>query len=524
MPRKKPIIIAILDGFGFNKNKKGNAIALAKTPHIDDWKSSYPTALLNASGEAVGLPKGFIGNSEVGHLTIGAGRIIPQSLWVMQQAVKSKQLAKDPKLIANLKKLAKNNGSLHIMGLLSDAGVHSHQDYLYALIKIAHDMHIPHIYIHPFLDGRDVKPNSAHLYLEKLERTIKKYPNVSIGSLHGRLYAMDRNQNLDRTQKSFVTLTKKTSSATQHWQNVLSDWYKTGSSEEFLPPEALDPNSYIKPKDGIIFFNFRPDRARQLTRMLLQWHNAPLLSFFITPYAYDPKLKTTVLYKQKVIKNTLTDVLRAHHVSVYAIAETEKYAHITYFFNAGREKPYKNETWTFIPSLKPQSFALHPAMSAAKITTAVLKSLRSNPQDIYLINYANADMVGHSGNLNATIQAIECLDTQLKHLYNVGVKQMDGTLIITADHGNAEKKVDLKTGQPLTAHTTNRVPFLLIRKDLLGKKIKLPLKELADIAPFLLNFMGLSIPVEMKINKKIPKLPHKMNLLGFFNKSATQIK
>lgn len=505
---KKPIVLVILDGFGHSPNKVGNAVALAKTPHLSSWLKTYPHTLLRAAGEDVGLPKGFIGNSEVGHLTMGAGRIIPQSLWVMRNAIKTGQLATDPKLISCLNKLVKNKGRLHIMGLLSDAGVHSHQEYLYALAAVAEKMGVSHIYIHPFLDGRDVSPKSAGAYLQKLERTIKKYPNVSIGSVHGRLYAMDRNQNLDRTQKSFEVLTEKTPLTVTRWQDALAEWYKIGKTEEFMPPVSLDPESIIRPKDGIIFFNFRPDRARQLTRMLLHWHNAPLLSFFITPYAYDPKLKTTVLYEKTKIKNTLSDILHAHNKTIFSIAETEKYAHITYFFNAGREKPHHNETWVFIPSLTPRSFAQYPRMSAPKITAAVLDSLHSDPHDVYLINYANADMVGHSGNLTATIKAIECLDIQLSRLYNRVVKKMDGTLIITADHGNAEEKVNPLTGTPETAHTTNPVPFLLIKRELSHKKMALPIKNLAGIAPFLLELMGLPVPSEMKAStKKVKKTP-----------------
>lgn len=494
---KKPLVLVVLDGLGYSREKKGNAVALAHTPHLQRWFKEYPHRLIRAAGPAVGLPKGYIGNSEVGHLTLGSGRIIGQSLSVMLEAAKSGALNDDPKINSCFRKLIKNGARLHILGLLSDAGVHSHEKYLYAVINRAVQAGISKIYLHLFLDGRDVNPKTAQQYLEKLERKIKKYPQVTIGSLHGRFYAMDRNQNLDRTQKSFDILTKKSAGPHIGWRKIVTDFLKTNKSEEFLPPISLDPASVIQPKDGIFFFNFRPDRARQLTRMLLHWHNAPNLSFFITPYVYDPKVKTTVLYKHKPVKNTLTDILHAHHKSVFAIAETEKYAHITYFFNAGREKPYRNETWVFIPSLKPVDFTKHPAMSAPEITAAVVKSLQTDPHDVYLINYANADMVGHSGDLPATIQAIECLDKQLSLLYTQVIEKMDGILIITADHGNAEAKSDPVTGAPLTAHTDNRVPLLVIRNDCKHPKTPLPVEDLAGIAPLILHMLGLPIPKEM---------------------------
>lgn len=516
-PKKKPILLVILDGYGLNRRLMGNAVALADTPHLHAWLKEYPHAFLHASGTFVGLLKGVIGNSEVGHLTIGTGRIIPQPLAVMHDEIKSGRIAKDKILLHAFKKLAKHNGRLHLMGLLSDAGVHSHCEYLYALIKIATEAGIKHIFIHAFLDARDVKPQSAEYYLKKLDQTLKRYQNASIGSLHGRLYAMDRNHNMSRTKRSFNILAQPKSQDFRGWSQILANWYKTGKSEEFLPPVSLDPTSIIKPGDGIISFNFRPDRMRQLTGLLLEEYDKKL-SFFITPYAYGADLKTTTLYKKPIIKHTLTDILKAHKKSVFAIAETEKYAHITYFFNAGREKPYGNETWSFIPSLKPKSFINHPTMSAPKITTAILKSLKTDPKDVYIINYANPDMVGHSGNLKAALMSLACIDRQLEKLYKAVVDQMDGTLIVTADHGNAEQMIDAKTGAPLTAHTANRVPFIYIRKELHQKECNLPLTELADIAPFLLNTMGIATPIEMR------KRSYSKNLLGFLTKSATQIK
>jgi 2,3-bisphosphoglycerate-independent phosphoglycerate mutase len=495
---KKPIVLVILDGFGYKVDRSFNAIAQAKTPYIDTWIKEYPHTYLQASGTAVGLPNGFIGNSEVGHQTIGAGRIIPQPALVIHQTLLHNKLCSNKKLISNLNELSKNMGNLHIIGLLSDAGVHSHQELLYALIKCAIEQKVPHIYLHLILDGRDTPPQSATKYLQQLEKFIQKYPNASIASLHGRFYAMDRDNNINRTQKSFNALTQATSPNFNNWQDALNHWYTKEITDEYIPPTILNPQGTIKPGDGIICFNFRADRARQLTEMFLEHKDTLKFSFFITPFVYDKHLNTLPLFEKPFITNTLGDILHKYDKTTFAIAETEKYAHVTYFFNSGRETPYATETWKLIPSIKTTNYASYPEMSAPHITQAVLESLKHDPKDFYLINYANADMVGHSGDFKATIQAVECLDKQLHKLYEQVVNGMNGTLIITADHGNAEEMFDIATNQPKTSHTTNKVPFIFISKTAKNSKAALNLKSIADIAPYILKLMHLPIPPEMQ--------------------------
>jgi len=524
MNAKKPTALIILDGFGCRTEPANNAIALAKTPHITSWLLKYPHTQLKASGTAVGLLPGFIGNSEVGHLTIGAGRIITQPLTLIHNAIKDGSFFSNQMLNQHLTALQESDQSLHIMGLLSDAGVHSHVELLYASIKAAVAANIKNIIVHPFLDGRDVPPRSAQYYLQQLEDFLHQIGRGIIGSIHGRFYAMDRDHHWDRTQLSYQTLTEQQTSTSSTWQEILKKSYANGitalrqaqgdrkkesttpscMTDEFVIPTQLTPQAVIKNGDGIIFINFRPDRARQITQALIdpEFKYFPTdyrkPSFFITPVGYSKKLHTDVLFPQPLASHTLKDVLDEHEKSMLSIAETEKYAHVTYFFSGGRERVFHNEIRILIPSIPVPTYAPCPEMSAAQITQAVIKSLKKSPKDFYLINYANADMVGHSGNLPATIKAVECLDAELEKLYEIIVRTMDGTMYITADHGKAEEMVDSKTGQPKTSHTTNPVPFIMLRKNLEKKDINLPLTGLSDIAPWILEHMGLPVPDEMK--------------------------
>ncbi len=501
----KPTVLAILDGFGISTQTNYNAIAHAKKPFLDYVYKHYPHTTLAASGIAVGLLPNMMGNSEVGHLTIGCARIVKQDATRIQESIKNGSFFSMNILVDNLKKIAKNGHPLHCIGLLSDGGVHSHENSLFALLQAAKEQNIKQVIVHAFLDGRDVLPQSASIYLKRLEAAMNTIGIGIIGSLHGRFYAMDRDHNWQRTQQAYQVLTQKQELQFDSWTDAIQYYYAQNITDEFIPPTQLNKNAIIQHDDGVIFFNHRPDRARQLTQAFIDpdcnfFSHKPLdLSFFMTFVSYDnAKLPCEVLFPRTVIDQTLKDVLCAHGKTIFTIAETEKYAHVTYFFNGGREEAVPCETRVLIPSISAQNYIKKPNMSADKITQTVLESLRHDPKDFYLMNYANADMVGHSGNFRATVQAVECLDEQLKKLYEMVVEKMNGTLIITADHGNAEEMIDLATGQPKTSHTTNKVPFISINKELKDKNIALTLQELRDIAPYILTIMNISIPNEWK--------------------------
>jgi len=507
------VALVILDGFGYSLKNNYNAIAHAHKPNFNYWWKHYPHALLNAAGEFVGLPDDLNGNSEVGHCTIGAGRIIDQPMKIWRKSIEDGSFAHNIVMVEQFKKLCDIGGTLHIMGLLSDAGVHAHEKEIYATIAAAAESGIKKIVIHPFLDGRDAPPQSAYTYLHRLAEYIKHYntacSRVIIGSIHGRFYAMDRDDNWDRIEESYRVLTcQKHDEPYETWERVLERNYAHGITDEFIPPTQLSADGIIHNGDGIFFCNVRPDRARELTRCFVQPHDGvkfthfilkPLiLTFFITPIEYDVLLPTTVLFSREPIHNTLKDVLAAHNKTIFTIAETEKYAHVTYFFRGENEDVVSTETRTMIPSLRADSYRDLPEMSAAGITAAVLNSIRTDPYDFYLINYANADMVGHSGDFDATVKAVEFLDIQLQKLYEEIVQKSGGTLYITSDHGKAEQMYDESTGQSCTAHTSNEVPFIMIKKDINdAQQLQLPLNQLADVAPFILQSMGLSVPDEM---------------------------
>ena len=507
MKQIRPTALIILDGFGYSADKKNNAVAQAHTPNITQWIANYPHVLLQASGESVGLPPGYSGNSEVGHLIVGSGRIITEPLTRILASIADKTFFDNHVLTDQLQLLQEKEESLHIMCLLSDAGVHSHEQILYACITAALNAKIKHIILHLFLDGRDCPPQSAHVYLQRLTDFLKhsdKMHHVIIGSLQGRFYAMDRDNNWDRTEKSYRVLTEKQNIPHESWEKVLERNYAQGITDEFIPPTQLTQQACIKNGDGIIFCNTRPDRARQLTASFVQQCFIPFitkpleLSFFITPVRYGENIPTIALLHTPTIKNTLKDVLAAHNKTIFSIAETEKYAHVTYFFRGENEEPVHGEKRVMIPSIKTKNYIDHPEMSAQQITTSVLESLATDPKDFYLINYANADMVGHSGNCDATAKAIEILDAQLQQLYDVIIEKMDGIIYITADHGKAEEMYDAVSNQPKTAHTTNPVPFVMISKQLQNSHTPLPLSQLSDIAPFILKNMDLPIPDEME--------------------------
>lgn len=477
-----PIALVILDGFGYSPEIQYNAIAHAKKPFIDFAMKNYPHTLLDASGPAVGLPPGYVGNSGVGHTTIGAGRRIPSAFLQLMESIENKTFFSQPVLISHLKKLAQAGQALHILGVCSDAGVHGHMAIILATIQAALEQKIKKIVIHAFLDGQDVTPKSAPIFLNQIQNIIDENPSVTIGSITGRWYAMDRDKHIQRTGAIFAMLTQAKKPEFNSWQSALEYYYQKNLTDAFIPPTLLEQSAVIKEGNGLIFTNFRKERERQLVGLFLDSKEAPKFTFLITPILYAPTFNNPTLLKPHLISNTLKEQLTNKGKSIFSIAETEKYAHITFFFDGGREYAFPGETRILIPSSHVANFALSPEMAAQEITHAVITSLETDPKDFYLINYANADMVGHSGDFKATIHAIEFLDQQLKKLYDTLVIKMNGTLIITADHGKAEKMYDEKSQQPYPGHTTNKVPFILIKNDLWQKKIDLDIYELADIA------------------------------------------
>lgn len=494
MKNNFPTALVILDGFGYREEEEGNAVIQASMPTFSQLLSDYPATTLKAAGAAVGLPDGYNGNSEVGHLTLGCGTIIPQSLTLIEKSIENGSFYKNKKLKKNLQELKQSEKALHIMGLISDGGVHSSLNHLFAFLKMAAQEGIKKIIIHGFLDGRDVPPHSAIEYLEKIEQECTKLGVGKIGSLHGRFYAMDRNRNWQQTEKSFLTLTEPQIKNANNWKEYLQQQSKLHPSEEFFDPVQFDSQATVSPGDGIIFFNFRADRSRQLTSFFLKGNSikhtpAPHLSFFITPVSYGSDYPTDTLFERPQIPQTLTQFLHDKGYSIFSTAGTEKYAHITYFFNGGREEKLTNETRMLVPSTTRQQYDQFPEMNAPVITEAVLETIKTNPHDFYVINYANADMVGHTGNFNATLKAVECLDKQLKALIDEIVIKQKGIVYITSDHGNAEEMIDPKTKQPLTSHTQNPVFFVMVTQELKNIQLHLPLTQLSDVAPFIAQVM-----------------------------------
>ena len=488
MPQKPPTVLIILDGFGISSFKKNNAVSQSQTPNMDRWKLSHSYTILQASGKAVGLPSLYNGNSEVGHFTIGSGRIIPHVSTKLNESMQPHFLKTNFTLTTALKKF-KPKKTIHLIGLVSDGNVHGNIKHLQALLATISTYSIPNISIHAFLDGRDTPPQSAQKYIQIIEDDLKKLKVGSIASVHGRYYAMDRNKNNERTEQSFDILTKQQKAFVGHNEYILNN-YKKNITDEFIPPAACIENHTIKSGDGVIFFNFRSDRAQQIVEKLLTLD----LDFFITPTLFRPDLKTQTLIDPIQATNTFLETLSQEKKTIFTIAETEKAAHITYFFNGLRHINIPTEKRVLIPSKTHKTFASDPTMQALTITEKIMHSLQNNPTDFYLINYANADMVGHSGDLAATIDAVECLDNQLGILYEEIVCKQKGIMYITADHGNAEVMFCDKSNQPCTSHTSNPVPFFMLSPD---KKEDLALQGLSDIASFILHKMNIKIPQEM---------------------------
>lgn len=511
----KPIILAIIDGWGLSQQKPNNAIAQAKIPNIKKIEKNYPSCSLQASGIAVGLPWNESGNSEVGHLNIGGGQIVYQHLPRISIDIKNENFFKNPVLIKTINHVKQNNSSLHLMGLISSGNVHSYLEHVYALLKLAQQQKVEKLYLHLFTDGKDAPLKEGKKIIANLQEELKN-PNWKIASLIGRFFGMDRNHNWDRTEKTYNLLTKGQGEKTQDPVKKLEELYTQDITDTYVKPIVVvdsnqEPVGLVKENDAIIFFNFREDSARQITKSFVmedfdkfpRQYIKNLLFCGMTKY--EKNLPIEVAYQPSEIKNHLTEYLSNLNKKILKIAETEKYAHITYFFNGGKEQPYPNETREVISSKIVSHYDESPEMQAEKVTDTIIKGVK-NKYDLIIVNYANPDMIAHTGNLKAAIKAAEVIDKNIGRL--IGMAEHDECiLIITSDHGNIEEMINLQSGEEITEHSANPVPFYLVNKDYRLEKPKTdeelenlykePQGILSDIAPTVLELMKIPQPSEM---------------------------
>jgi 2,3-bisphosphoglycerate-independent phosphoglycerate mutase len=501
----QPVILIILDGFGINPRKEGNAVANASKPNLDALLRDYPNSRLSMSGIDVGLPAGQMGNSEVGHMILGAGRIVYQDLTLIHKDIDEGGFYKNQILLDALRKTKEKSGRLHLMGLLGDGGVHSHQRHMEAIIEMARQEKIDNVYLHLFLDGRDTPPNSAEQFMLDLNEKLKAYPNVKIATVSGRYYAMDRDKRWDRVEKAYACLTEGVGNKANSALEAIRDSYKKKVTDEFVLPTVINgvmPEGLIGDGDGVIFFNFRADRARELTRAFTEENFKEFprerrinLSTYVTMTQYDETFNIPVAYPPREIRRILGEIASQAGIRQLRIAETEKYAHVTYFFNGGEEKKFPGEERILIPSPKDvATYDLKPEMSARPVTEALIKHLREQDVGLVIANYANADMVGHTGNFEASVRAVEVIDECLGKVIDAALSKR-GTVLITADHGNIEQLIDYDTGMPHTAHTMNLVPVILVDEE--RKKCRLNQGSGVDVAPTVLQLLGLPQPQEM---------------------------
>jgi 2,3-bisphosphoglycerate-independent phosphoglycerate mutase len=501
-----PVVLVILDGWGYCEETNGNAIASAKTPVMESLWAAYPHTLIQTSGKAVGLPEGQMGNSEVGHLNIGAGRVVPQELVRISDAVEDGSILKNPALVKICQEVLSRNGKLHIVGLCSEGGVHSHISHLFGLLDLAKCQGLSKVCIHAITDGRDTNPKEGVKAIGLIQDYIDRIGVGRIVTLSGRYYAMDRDHRWDRVKRAYDVMTQDDSGNGRSAVEVIQEAYAEGVTDEFIVPVRIAPGA-IEPGDGVIFFNFRPDRARQLTQALVSPEFKGFERQQITPLSfvsftqYDPDLPVGVAFEPQNLNNILGGVIADHGLKQFRTAETEKYAHVTYFFNGGLEEPFVGEDRELINSPMVATYDRAPTMSASAVTDVAIAAIEKRIYSLVVINYANPDMVGHTGNIEATVEAVETVDHCLGRLLN-SISKVGGTAMITADHGNAELMRD-QEGNPWTAHTTNPVPFILVE----GETVKIPghgtnvtLRsdgKLADIAPTILEILQLPIPAEM---------------------------
>lgn len=511
-------MLLILDGFGLNPRIDGNAVAAANKPNFDYYWNHYPKTRIEASGLAVGLPEGQMGNSEVGHMNIGAGRVVYQELTRISELIRTGEFFKNEALNLAFDEAVEKGKTVHLLGLVSDGGVHSHIDHIKALISLGQRKGVKKLCLHAFMDGRDTSPTAGAGYLRELEAFMHEEGTGAIASVSGRYYAMDRDNRWERIQKAYDVLVYGRGAVTDNAVEYLEESYKASVTDEFIIPAAVmkngKPQGLIEKGDSVIFFNFRPDRAREITRALndrefIPFPQEELDLTYITMTQYDKTLENVhIAYMPQTLENMAGHVVSNAGKKQLRIAETEKYAHVTFFYNGGVEAPAEGEDRILIPSPKVATYDLKPEMSAPEVTEAVIKAMDEKSYDMIILNYANCDMVGHTGVLEAARTAVEYLDGAMKRVIDKVLEQ-GGSVFITADHGNAEQLIDYDNGEVMTAHTTNQVPFIYVTKD--------PQKQLreggilSDITPTMLEEMGIEIPAEMTSKSLFIEAAHKEN-------------
>ncbi len=525
MSRPKPLVLIILDGWGYRAETKANAIALARKPTYDRLLRDYPNTLIHTSGPFVGLPEGQMGNSEVGHLNIGAGRIVHMDITRIDLMVQNGELFSHPVLVDAMKYARASGRKLHLFGLLSDGGVHSRQEHLHALLKMAKQQGVDRVFVHAFMDGRDTAPTNGAGYIELLQQKMREYNSGKIATVNGRYYAMDRDKRWERVVKAFDAMVYGKAEGGTYADAVqgMKESYNKGVTDEFVLPFVCtdargEPLAKIADDDACICFNFRADRVREITRALcrnsglnkkggsdlpgaaeldstISRDRAPKNLKYVCMTQYDQNFSLPVVIPPESLTHILADVMAGLNMRNLRVAETEKYAHVTYFFNGGVEQPFPGEDRVLIQSPKVATYDLKPEMSAAGVAEAIVKAVNDNAFDVVIANFANADMVGHSGKLEPTIKAIEAVDACLGEVEKA-VRAKAGAMLITADHGNAEMMIDPVTGGPHTAHTTNPVPFIVIAENAKQYTLK-PNGSLRDISPTILGMLGITEPKEM---------------------------
>ncbi len=497
---KKPVALIIMDGFGYNPDSYGNAIMAAKTPNLDKYMKECPNTIIGASGLCVGLPDGQMGNSEVGHTNIGAGRIVYQMLVKISKSIEDGDFFRNPALVHSMENAKKNNSALHVMGLLSPGGVHSHMTHLYGIAEMAKKFGLEKVYVHAFLDGRDVPPSSAAEYMQE---TVEKLNQIGVGkiaTIAGRFYAMDRDNAWDRVEKAYAALVYGEGVQETDPVQAIKNSYANEVTDEFMLPTVVDKNGMIHENDSVIFMNFRPDRARQITRAFVdpeftsfERKNGYFPVHFVCMAQYDATMPNVeVAFPPEELTMTLGEYLAKCGKTQLRIAETQKYAHVTFFFNGGEEKQFDGEDRILIKSPDVETFDMKPEMSAYEVTDAVLEAIESDKYDVIILNYANCDMVGHTGIFDAAVQAVEAVDTCVGKMVDA-ILAKGGVALITADHGNADKMYEAD-GSPFTAHTTNPVPFIVVGA---GQRKVREGGVLADLSPTILKLMELPQPEEM---------------------------